>query len=129
MSEISISGAASVPVLTGHLAVPPLGDPPWPGVVVLHEGPGLGDDVRAHADRFASAGFVAVAPDLYSAGGARRCMVATFRALARGHVAAFADIEAVRRWLSDRGDCSGRVGVVGFLYGWRLRPAGRGARL
>lgn len=110
------------------MALPAGGDGPWPGLVVLHEGLGLADDVRGHADRFAHAGFLAVAPDLYTAGGAPRCMLGTFRALLRRRGTAFDDIEAVRRWLAARADCTGRVGVAGFCMGggFALLAATRG---
>src|SRR4051794_11681347 len=88
--------------LKAHLAVPPVAEPPWPGVVVLHEVFGLNDDIRQQADRLAVAGYLALAPDLYSPGGARRCLVATFRALAAGTGKAFDDIETARRLLVER---------------------------
>ena len=72
-----------------HVAVPPVGAGPWPGVVVLHEAFGLNDDIRQQADRLAAAGYLAVAPDLYSAGGAWRCVRATFRAAMAGRGKAF----------------------------------------
>jgi carboxymethylenebutenolidase len=125
---IPASASASAPALNGHLAVPSERDGPWPGVVVLHEGLGLADDVRRHTDRFASSGFLAVAPDLYTAGGAPRCMLATFRTLMRRRGATFDDIDAVRRWLVARDDCTGRVGVAGFCMGggFALLAATRG---
>jgi carboxymethylenebutenolidase len=100
-----------------HLAVPPVGAGPWPGVVVLHESFGLNDDIRQQADRLAAAGYLALAPDLFSAGGAWRCIRATFAALTRGHGKAFDDIEAARTWLAAREDCTGRIGVIGFCMG------------
>ena len=114
--------------LRGHLSVPPVGAGPWPGVVVLHEAFGLNDDIRQQAGRFAAAGYLALAPDLYSAGGAWRCVRATFRAVMAGHGKAFDDIEAARQWLGARPDCTGRVGVVGFCLGggFALATAARG---
>src|SRR3954452_17350402 len=100
-----------------HLATPPVGTGPWPGVVVLHEAFGLNDDIRQQVDRLAAAGYVAVAPDLYSAGGAWRCIRATFRSLTTGSGKAFEDIEAARAFLAARPDCTGRVGVIGFCMG------------
>jgi carboxymethylenebutenolidase len=111
--------------IRAHLAVPPVGDGPWPGVVVLHESFGLNADIRQHADRLATAGHVALAPDLF---GSWRCLLATFRALNAGHGKAFDDIDAARRELASRDDCTGRVGVIGFCMGggFALASAARG---
>ena len=117
MPATTIPGGASSPQLKAHLAVPPLGDGPWPGVLVLHEAFGLNDDIRQQADRLAAAGYFAVALDLYSAGGRWRCLQATMRSLAAGRGKAFEDIDAARRWTADRPDCTGRVGVLGFCMG------------
>jgi carboxymethylenebutenolidase len=48
---------------TGYLAVPESGK--GPGVVVLQEWWGLDDNIKSYCDRFASEGFLALAPDLY----------------------------------------------------------------
>src|SRR3978361_2345778 len=111
MPEISVPGGASAPELRAHLAVPPVGEGPWPGVVVLHELFGLTDDIRQQADRLAAAGYVAVAPSLYPRG-AVRCLRATFRALSTGSGPALDDIDVTRTWLAGRPDCTGRVGVL-----------------
>lgn len=128
MPLVSVPGGASAPELVAHLAVPPVGDGPWPGVVVLHEAFGLTEDIRQIADRFASAGYLALAPDLYTAGGPIRCLKGTFASLMRGSGTPFADIEAARTSLAGRADCSGRVGVVGFCMGggFALLAATRG---
>ena len=104
-------------VLRGHLAVPPTGEGPWPAVVVLHEAFGLTDDVRDHADRLAAAGYLALAPDLYSDGGVLRCLKGTFSALLAGQGPAVDDVLAARAWLAARPDATGRVGVIGFCMG------------
>lgn len=117
MPDVTVPGASSAAELRAHLAVPPVGTGPWPGVVVLHEVLGLTVDTRQQADRLAAAGYLAVAPDLYSAGGAARCLRSTFRALGSGEGDAFGDIEATRAWLAGRDDCTGRIGVLGFCMG------------
>ena len=90
---------------------------PAPGVVVVHEAFGLTTDIRELADRFAALGFHAVAPDLLSHGGTARCLVSVMRALGAGEGRPFAEIAAARAWLTDRDDCSGRVGIAGFCLG------------
>jgi carboxymethylenebutenolidase len=124
----TIPNAASAPELDAYLSVPPVGDGPWPAVVVLHEIFGLTDDIRQHADRLAAAGYLTIAPNLYSAGGAVRCLRSTFAAMNRGSGPVFDDIEATRRWLTDRADCTGSVGVIGFCMGgaFALLAATRG---
>lgn len=128
MPEILIPGATSAPELRAYLAVPPTGAGPWPAVVVVHEALGLNDDTRQQADRLAAAGYLAVAPDLFTAGGVVRCLRSTFRAMLQGQGAAFGDLEAARRWLVGRPDATGRVGVVGFCMGggFALLAATRG---
>lgn len=128
MPSISIPGAASAPAVTGHLAVPAVGVGPWAGVVVLHEAFGLTDDTRQQADRLAAAGYLALAPDLFSSGGAIRCLRSTFSALTSGQGAAFGDIEASRALLAERPDSTGKVGVLGFCMGggFALMAATRG---
>ena len=51
--------------ISGYL-VKPAGAGPHPGVIVVHENRGLTEHIRDVARRFASAGFVALAPDLLS---------------------------------------------------------------
>lgn len=106
--------------LSGYLAVPDPavhGEGPWPGVVVAFEAWGLDEQMRGHADRLAALGYLTLMPDLYSDGGARRCMISTFRALLAGQGRPFADLEAGRRWLIDDPRCTGAVGVIGFCMG------------
>lgn len=103
-------------VLHGYLATPD-GEGPWPGVVLMHEAFGVDENMRRHADRLAKAGYLTLAPDLYSQGGIRRCLVATMRAMLSGKGRAFADLEAARKWLVDSPDCTGRIGAIGFCLG------------
>jgi carboxymethylenebutenolidase len=49
----------------GYIAVPPNGSESTPGILVLQEWWGLVDQIKRTCDRFADAGFTALAPDLY----------------------------------------------------------------
>jgi carboxymethylenebutenolidase len=102
--------------LHGYLAAPS-GNGPWPGLVMIHEIFGIDDVMRRHADRLADLGYLTLAVDLYSAGGARRCLVSTMRAMHKGQGRPFADIAAAREYLSGSPDCSGKIGVIGFCMG------------
>jgi carboxymethylenebutenolidase len=102
--------------LTGVLAVPE-GSGPWPGVVLVHEAYGVTDVMRRQVVRVAEAGYLALMPDLFSQGGPRRCLIATFRALRAGEGRAFVDIESARDLLAARPDSTGITGVLGFCMG------------
>lgn len=90
---------------------------PWPGVVMIHEAFGLEEVMQRQAKRLAAAGFLTLAVDLYSAGGAKRCLVPTMTSMLRGHGKAFTDIEVARSWLVESRDCTGKIGVIGFCMG------------
>ncbi|HET7901689.1 MAG TPA: dienelactone hydrolase family protein [Candidatus Nanopelagicales bacterium] len=93
------------------------GDEPAPGVVVVHEIFGLNDDIRDIADQFAARGFHAVAPDLLGLGNRVRCLVSVARSLSSGEGPAVDAVHAARRWLAERADCTGRMGIAGFCLG------------
>lgn len=125
VQEVRIPAGAET--LNGILAVPD-GPGPWPAVVMVHEVFGIDDNMRAHAERLAALGYLAVMPDLFSRGGMRKCLTATFRALQAGQGQAFDDVAATKAWVLARPDCSGKVGVIGFCMGgaFALQLAPRG---
>jgi carboxymethylenebutenolidase len=115
LSDLAAAHDGSKP-LRGYL-VRPRGAGPWPGVVMIHEAFGLDEVMRRQADRLGRAGYLTLAVDLFSAGGAKRCLVSTLRAMLNGHGRAFADIEAARDWLGQSRECTGKIGVIGFCMG------------
>ena len=102
--------------LRGYLATP-ASPGPWPGVVVIRDAVGMTPDLRAQAEWLAGAGYLAVAPDLYSWSGKLRCVVSTLKDIARGRGAASDDAGATRSWLAGQPGCTGHIGVIGFCLG------------
>ncbi|HET9969898.1 MAG TPA: dienelactone hydrolase family protein [Streptosporangiaceae bacterium] len=93
MPDVTVGSTAA------YLAVPVASPGPWPGVVAIHEAFGLNDGIRAHADRLAALGYLALAPDLLAGRYWMRCVRSLFRQIAAGSGAAFEVLDACRGWL------------------------------
>jgi len=97
-----------------YLALPEV--TPAPAVVVFHEVWGLNDDIRGIVDRFAAAGYVALAPAICD--GTTRCMMQGLRNLAAGAGPSVDAARASFAWIAGRDFVdSGRVAVAGFCMG------------
>jgi len=124
---MSLKDIQITPELRGVLAVPE-GKGPFPAVVMVHEVFGIDDAMRSQITRLASAGYVVLMPDLFSRGGARKCLNATFRALTSGAGQAFDDVASAKHYLMSRDDVNDKTGVIGFCMGggFALMLANRG---
>jgi carboxymethylenebutenolidase len=95
----------------------------YPAVIVLHEAFGLVEHERDVARRFANAGFIALAPDVYSRIGAPQNAsdMTEVRAKMFGLTDAqlVRDFEAAVAFVRAQPGASGKVGCVGFCVGGR----------
>ncbi|HEX5597445.1 MAG TPA: dienelactone hydrolase family protein [Micromonosporaceae bacterium] len=103
----------------GYLALPS-GAETRPAVIVIQEWWGLVPHITTVADRFAEAGFIAFAPDLYR--GISTCEPDEAGRLIMGLAMdqAARDIAGAADYLAARADVSGKVGCVGFCTGGSL---------
>ena len=105
-------------IYSGYLSAPSDGGP---GVVVIQEWWGLNDHVKDICDRFAAAGFAALAPDIYegkvatSPNEAGKLMMALKIQEAEKNLSG-----AIQTLLNDPKCASKSVGVVGFCMGGQL---------
>jgi carboxymethylenebutenolidase len=99
----------------------PGGEGPWPGVVVIQEWWGLNNHIKEVADRFAQAGFAAIAPDLYYGEIATEPDEARKLRMALDWDKALAAIQQAVNVLVDHDKVSPKkVGVTGFCMGGGL---------
>lgn len=108
--------------MKGYLARPKASGT-YPAVIVLHEAFGLVEHERDVARRFANAGFIALAPDIYSRVGPLKNAsdMTEVRAKMFGlpDRQLVRDFEAAAAYLRAQSGCNSKVGCVGFCVGGR----------
>ncbi|MCV7400925.1 dienelactone hydrolase family protein [Mycobacterium fragae] len=109
----------------------PDGQGPWPGVVVIHDAIGYQTDKESINSNIATAGYVALTPNLFARGGRARCIAKVMRDLRTKRGRALDDILAARDHLQSLPECTGQVGIAGFCMGGGfalvMSPKGFGA--
>lgn len=73
---------------------------PWPGVVLVHDVFGLGDDMREQADWLAAAGYLVVIPDLFGGRHPVTCIRGVFAQLSAQRGPVFDQIDPIRAALA-----------------------------
>lgn len=103
----------------GYLSIPSKGS--GPGVVVIQEWWGLVDHIKEVCDRFADAGYVALAPDLYHGKTTKSPDEAGKLMMALRIDEAEKDLRgAIQYLLNHSATTSSKVGTVGFCMGGAL---------
>jgi carboxymethylenebutenolidase len=100
----------------------PLGPGPFPGVVVIHYGPGLDEWNRELARKFAHHGYAAIAPNFYSRYEAQSPEEQGALARAQAGVSddqAIADVAGAADFLRAQPYSNGKLGVIGCCSGGR----------
>jgi len=90
-----------------------------PGVLVVHGGAGVDDHARGRARRFAEAGFVVFACDMYGEGvtGNRERIMRHIGELRTSRGAIVRRVQAAIEILSSRPEVDGRMAAVGYCFG------------
>lgn len=91
---------------------------PRPSVLLVHDLTGAESDIERNLRIVAGAGYLAMAPLLFTTGPHRlRCIVSTMRSLATGRGQAFSVIESARVALTADDQSTGEVAIAGFCMG------------
>jgi carboxymethylenebutenolidase len=120
--SVAFAGAGGDEV-GGYLARPREASGGRPGIIVIHEAGGVGEHIRDVANRFASLGYVALAPDLYTREGGPpppgdvQALMARLFSMPDERV--LGDLRAAAHELREREDASGKVACIGFCMGGR----------
>lgn len=105
--------------LTGELVLGDASSARRPGVIVIHGGAGLDAHARTQAARFANAGYLAFACDMYGAGvaGNRERVMATINGFRSDRQRAAQRVGAAVDLLRAQPQMDGRLAVVGYCFG------------
>jgi carboxymethylenebutenolidase len=123
------AGAVEIPVEGGRLpayrAMPAAGGP-FPVVLVVQEIFGVHEHIRDVCRRFAKAGYLAVAPELYARQGDVSAMsdvqeIVTKVVARVPDAQVLADLDAAAAWAAASGQAdAARLGITGFCWGGRI---------
>ena len=111
--EFKARGGAAA---SGELALPG-GSGKAPGLVLVQEWWGVNDHIRSLADRFAAAGFITLAPDLYHGKTTKDASEAGNLMTSLDGAGAMADIAGAVAALAAHPRANGKVGITGFCMG------------
>lgn len=115
--------------LTGHDGKPirayysrPIGEGPFPGILLIHHLPGWDEFNRETARRFTQHGYSVICPNLYEDFGHGNPVEVTERVREAGGVSdqsVMEDCEAALAFLHNQPHANGKVGVIGTCSGGR----------
>lgn len=100
----------------------PMGNGPYPGVVLAHHAPGWDEFYREMTRRFAQHGYVAICPNLYFRFGHGTPDDVVARARGQGGLVdadVIGDLAGARDYLKAQPNSSGKVGIIGTCSGGR----------
>jgi carboxymethylenebutenolidase len=126
-SDGLVTGDARIPVRDGHMPgyfAAPAGARDAPVVLVVHEIFGVHAWIKDICRRFAKAGYMAVAPDLFARAG-DATQYTDIQKLIQDLVLkvpddiVLQDLDATAAWASAQGGHASRLAVTGFCYGGR----------
>jgi len=121
------AGEVRIPTADGQMPAyraQPTGKNRLPTILVVHEIFGVHEHIKDVCRRFAKAGYLALAPDLYARYGdaSRAADMQAVRDIVSKvpDSEVLSDLEATARWAAGNGGDAARVGITGFCWGGRI---------
>jgi carboxymethylenebutenolidase len=119
-----VAGEVKVGEMPAYRAMPD-GKGPWPMIVIVHEIFGVHEHIKDLCRRFAKAGYVAMAPELYARQGdvSKLTSIDDIRKVVEKvpDDQVMADLDATVAWAKKNAKLDGdRVGITGFCWGGRI---------
>lgn len=117
---IRISGHDGKPIQAYYSR--PIGDGPFPGILLIHHMPGWDEFTREAARRFTAHGYSVICPNLYEDFGHGTPVEVTQRVMAAGGVSdktVMEDCDGALNFLKNQTNASGKAGVIGMCSGGR----------
>lgn len=116
LTNMAIPNAAGQPVAV--YVAKPVGEGPFPAVIMLHEFWGLKPEITEKADALATEGYIVVAPDMYRGQTTTWLPRAIYLALTVPESQVLDELDLVFDWLEEQPDVDAdRIVVMGFCYG------------
>jgi len=123
-----VAGEVRIPVRDGEIPAyraAPAGKKNAPVILVVQEIFGVHEYIKDICRRWAKAGYMAVAPELYARQGdaSKYTEIAKLQAEVVGKVPdeqVVADLDATARWAGTNGGSRTRLGITGFCWGGRI---------
>ncbi len=112
--EVLLPAAGDAPETPAFAAIPAT---PRAGMVVIHEIYGRRPEIDRVVERFAAAGYAAIAPDLFHRG-RFACLRDVFAGMKTGRGIAVEQGRAARAWLERETQLpASKIGLIGFCFG------------
>lgn len=119
VTNTTIPGQNGGPDVRAYTATP-LGDSPFPVMIMIHEFYGLNESIVGKAEGLAEEGYLVIAPDTFRGSTTAWIPRAIFQVITSRPEQVNQDLDSVYAWIEAQPHAAvDRVGVVGFCYGGR----------
>jgi carboxymethylenebutenolidase len=119
VTNFTIPGVNGGPDVRAYVAKP-VGEGPFPAVIMIHEFFGLNESIVGKADLLAQEGYLVVAPDTFRGSTTSWIPRAIYQVVSTKAEDVNADLDSVHAWLETQPHVDdGRIAIAGFCYGGR----------